>query len=67
MIVPFTRAWWVISEVVGSSSPKSQFKHDKLFLVRSGFPGFVFPLESLVAIQYGSSSRYGLWMQFLNI
>ena len=65
MIVPFNRAWWVISEVLGSSSPRSQFKHDKLFLVRSGFPGFVFPLGSLVAIQYGCSSRYGLRMQFL--
>ena len=65
MIVPFNRAWWVISEVLGNSSPKSQFKHDKLFLVPSGFPGFVFPLGSLVAIQYGCSSRYGLYMQFL--
>ena len=64
MIVPY-RAWWVISEVVGNSSPRSQFKHDKLFFVRFGFPSFVFPLGSLVAIQYGCSSRYGLYMQFL--
>ena len=56
MTVPFNRAWWVISEVLGNSSPRSQFKHDKLFLVPSGFPGFVLPLGSLVAIQYGCSS-----------
>ena len=66
MIVPY-RTWWVISKVLGNSSPRSKFKHDKLFLVRSGFPDFVFALGSLVAIQYGCSSRYGLWMQFLNI
>ena len=52
MIVLFNRAWWVISEVLGNS----QFKHDKPFLVPSGFPGFVFPLGSLVAVQYGCSS-----------
>ena len=49
MIFPY-RALWVISEVLGNSTPKSHFKHDKLSLVRFGFPGFVFPLGSLVAI-----------------
>ena len=49
MIFPY-RALWVISEVLGNSTPKFHFKHDKLSLVRFGFPGFVFPLGSLVAI-----------------
>ena len=66
MIVPYG-ALWVISEVLGNSTPKSHFKHDKLSLVRFEFPGFVFALGSLVSIHYGCSSRYGLWMQFLII